>query len=452
MTRKALRWLRNTLRAAASRGAVSRWSERPYDAPPQVLSDLRRSLERILSESILAFWQARALDERNGGYRINHDAQGNWTGEGRDRQFVTQARTLWFFARMLNSPYRAEGHVAAARHGFEFLRDRLWDEEHGGFFWEVDATGSKATKLDKHLYGQAFGLYALSEYAIATADTRAESLARELYGLMEKHAHDSVNGGYREFFRRDWGAAEPASATYMESRADIKQLNTHVHLLEALTRYHDLVREAPVRDRVIELISISSSAVVRKPAMACTDIHAIDWTPSAAHPLVTYGHDLENLWMLIEACESVGLPSAIFRELYEAMFHHSWKFGCDHRHGGFFYQGRVGEYAASRHKVWWVQAESLLCSLYLYRLTRREGYFQCFRDTLDWIVDHQIDWRVGEWHRRVELDGRVSSDKTGDRTGAWKCAYHHGRAVVRSLELIAAEQQRLAVASSDGAR
>jgi mannobiose 2-epimerase len=47
------------------------------------------------------------------------------------------------------------------------MRDALWDREHGGFHWAVNYRGTEATMADRHLYGQAFGLYALSEYALA---------------------------------------------------------------------------------------------------------------------------------------------------------------------------------------------------------------------------------------------------------------------------------------------
>jgi mannobiose 2-epimerase len=350
----------------------------------------------------------------------------------------------------MTSPYRSDSYGSAARHGFEFLRDCLWDDEFGGFFWEVDSTGRTPIKVDKHLYGQAFGLYALAEYAIATQDPHAESMARKLYGLLEQHAHDEVNGGYREFHRRNWDPAEPSSATYMESRADIKQTNTHIHLLEAFTRYHDLVRESAVRDRLIELILIMSHAVVRKRVMGCTDIHATDWTPSVnpAHLRVTYGHDLENIWLLIEACEAARLPNGPLRDFYESMFYNAWRFGFDHRHGGFFFQGPVGEFATARQKTWWVQAEALLCALHMYRLTRKQAYFRCFRETLDWIARYQVDWHVGEWHRRIATDGTPSGGKSGDQPGGWKTPYHNGRAIIRCLELVSDQQTRLSARTS----
>jgi cellobiose epimerase len=445
MIRRSLRWLRRRLFDTTSRRA--RWDALRYDPPPHAWDEAGAVLERILTENILPFWYPRTIDDENGGYRINHDASGQWVGQQRGKHLVSQSRTLWFFARVMNSSYRSQEYGAAARHGFEFLRDRLWDDEFGGFYWEVDATGRAPIQVDKHLYGQAFGLYALAEYAVAMKDSDAESMARKLYGLLEQHAHDTANGGYREFFRRDWRRAEPSSRTYLADRADVKQLNTHLHILEAVTRYYDLVREPEVRNRLIELILISSSAVVRKPVTSCRDIHDEDWTPAgdSKHSPVNYGHDLENIWLLIEACEAVALPNAPLRDLYESLFYNAWRFGFDHRQGGFYYQGPVEEFATARQKNWWVQAESLVCALHMYRLTRKKGYFQCFRESLDWITRYQVDWHRGEWHRRIRVDGAASGNKTGEDTGAWKTPYHNGRAMIRCLELVRNEQTRLSV-------
>ena len=49
------------------------------------------------------------------------------------------------------------------KHGYRFLKEKMWDAKNGGFYWEVDASGNQKLKSRKHLYGQAFGLYALSE-------------------------------------------------------------------------------------------------------------------------------------------------------------------------------------------------------------------------------------------------------------------------------------------------
>jgi len=165
----------------------------------QGLVQIKETLERILTENIIPFWYPQVIDLEDGGYRLNHDLRGKWKGRA-NKRIVTQARTVWFFSRLSKSGYGASEHLEAARHGYEFLIDRMWDKVFGGFYWEVDSSGNTATKPDKHLYGQAFGLYALSEYAMASGDASAIARAKELFNILERYAHDTDNGGYREFF------------------------------------------------------------------------------------------------------------------------------------------------------------------------------------------------------------------------------------------------------------
>ncbi len=82
-------------------------------------------------------------------------------------------------------------------------------QKNGGFYWEVDVTGDKKLQRNKHLYGQAFALYALSEYYLATGKQEALDLAIQLFNVMEAKAHDKMYGGYLEWFNEDWTPAPP---------------------------------------------------------------------------------------------------------------------------------------------------------------------------------------------------------------------------------------------------
>ena len=93
----------------------------------------RGTLASILTENIIPFWYPGAIDRAHGGYRLNHDGQSAWRGDA-DKFLVTQARTLWFFSRLATTEYGGGRYLEAARHGYEFLRDRMWDPDCGGFY------------------------------------------------------------------------------------------------------------------------------------------------------------------------------------------------------------------------------------------------------------------------------------------------------------------------------
>ncbi len=396
-------------------------------------ADAKAQLEKILTENILPFWHPQVIDTEHGGYLLHHDAAGAWRGPA-DKYLVTQARTVWFFSRLCRTRYRSDEFRSAAAGGFRFLRECLWDHAKGGFFWAVSHDGKKVAQGEKHLYGQAFGLYALSEYATVFKDQKARALADRLFSLLETHAHDAKYGGYREAFRRDWSALPAGAVTRLGVPSDVKLMNTHLHLMEAMTTYYKLSESSAARRRLSELLMIQSNAVVRKKLCACTDQHAEDWTPlrGPTRDRVSYGHDIENVWLLQEACDALELPHGPLLDLYHGLFDYSLKHGFDAKQGGFYYFGPFEKPAENRYKDWWVQAECLVSALKMYRLTGQDMYRDCFLKTLNWIATRQVDWKSGDWHARIAPDGSPS----GGKAGAWKSPYHNGRAVLRCLELL----------------
>jgi mannose/cellobiose epimerase-like protein (N-acyl-D-glucosamine 2-epimerase family) len=410
--------------------AATAASDRVY-SPEQT----RVLLEKLLLENILPFWHPGAIDEDHGGYRLNHDPEGQWLGPA-DKALVTQARTVWFFSRLYNSRYGRREHLEAARHGFRFMKSKMWDHEHGGFYWSVKNDGSEPVESQKDLYGQGFGLYALAEYIRASNDQEAVDLAKELFALLEAKAHDEEYGGYLELFPRDWSRDPEEQA---DTRASMgrgqtfgrKLMNTHLHLMEPFITYYEVTGDDLVYERLVELIFVQSNAVLRKDLGACTDRHERDWTPLAEprDRRVSYGHDIENVWLLIEACDVAGIPNGPLTDLYRALFAYSLEFGWDAERGGFYYTGPFRQPADVKGKSWWVQAEGMVSGLFMYRLTGEEKYYTVFERTLQWIADHQADWENGDWHAWVD------GPREG-KSGPWKSPYHNGRAVLECLEIL----------------
>jgi mannobiose 2-epimerase len=387
--------------------------------------------EKTLRENILGFWFPKTIDAKHGGYAINHDAQGNPKGDG-PKGIVTQARQVWLFSRCAREGYGNKKEMLdAARHGYDFLRAKMWDARHGGFYWSVDATGNEKRQPRKHLYGQAFGLYAVSEYARASGRVDALEFATQIFQTLEKHAHDKRFGGYREFFNEDWTPAAPNEPSYMSGGSGVKLMNTHLHLMEAMTAYYLASKSAAARTRLIELVDIESNAVVRKGLVACTDQYELDWTPKLDGKLATvsYGHDLENVWLIVEARQALDLPAAPFIDLFKDLWTYSLKYGFDTEKGGFFYTGPFDAPAADRQKSWWVQAEALVSALEMYRLTGDKKYYDAFEKTWEFLDKHQIDWKNGEWRSIVMPDGSAR----GDKAQIWKAGYHNGRAMIDGI-------------------
>jgi len=154
-------------------------------------------LEKILKDNIASFWLSKSLDRVNGGYTINFGPKGQPKGPG-TKMIVSQARNVWLFSRMARTGNGNKQYLEAADLGYKFLKEKMWDAKNGGFYWEVDATGNQKLKTMKHLYGQAFGLYAISEYYMATRKKEALDFAIRLFELLDAKSHDKTYGGYVE--------------------------------------------------------------------------------------------------------------------------------------------------------------------------------------------------------------------------------------------------------------
>ena len=395
-------------------------------------------LEKILKENIASFWYPKCLDRENGGYIISFGPQGQIL-QGGTKGIVTQSRMVWLFSRMAREGYSRAEYLEAADLGYRFLMERMWDPKNGGFYWEVDGSGDQKLKPMKHLYGQSFALYGISEYYLASKKPEVLQFAVEFFNLLDTKAHDKEYGGYIEFFTPDWKRPRPDTVNYMDgARSNLKLMNTHLHLLEAMTTFYRASRLPLARERLLELIAIESNSAVRKDIGACTDQYERNWTPLLFPQTAraSYGHDLENIWLLINACQAANVPSSIFGDLFRTLFDYSLRYGYDAKDGGFYESGPLGKPADRLNKTWWVEAEVLVSSLYMFRMTGDQKYVRTFEETFKFVDTHQVDWKFGEWFETITPNGKA----IGNKGHIWKAGYHNGRAMMECLSILKGEE------------
>ncbi|GGL56475.1 AGE family epimerase/isomerase [Halocalculus aciditolerans] len=402
-------------------------------------------LRQVLEENVLDFWLPRCLDEEHGGYRLSFDREGAFAGND-DKMIVTQSRMLWFFARLTSSDAVDGDYLEEAELGYDFLTTQMWDDEHGGFYWEVGRDGT-VQKENKHLYGQSFALYGLSEYYRATGDEDARALAVDLFETVDDAAKDHAHGGYDEYFTPDWTQITEGQ-TYLENiepdwspkesgesvlDPSLKLMNTHLHLMEAFTTFYEVTGHETARERLHELLDLLTNTVVRKRLTACTDKYEPDWTPKLDDEdfrVVSYGHDLENVWLTMEAADALGVSKHVFADLYERLFDFSLENGYDDEHGGFYFFGPLDGPASFRVKAWWVQAECMTSALRMHEFTGDDRYRDAFEETWGFIREYHVDEEYGEWHSGVT----EALEPVGRKGAMYKGAYHNGRALLECIE------------------
>ena len=185
---------------------------------------------RLLESSVIDFYLPHCIDQEHGGYLEVIDGNGKFVGS---EKFLTlQARQLWFFSTLAVADIRPTESLEAAKRGYEFLTKYFLDPAHGGYFTKTTREGIP-TDRRKHVYPNAFVIYALVEYHRANGEKEPLELAMQLFQTLEEHCYDREHGGYQEFFHDDWQLVTDTNQSGYVGAIGTKTYNTHLHVLTA---------------------------------------------------------------------------------------------------------------------------------------------------------------------------------------------------------------------------
>ena len=394
------------------------------------LASLRDDLKEELVSRILPYWMQRTVDVQNGGF-VGLIYEDGVVSRDASKGSILNARILWTFS----AAYAAlGGHdlLATARRAADYFAAHFIDATHGGVFWSVNSSGDPDDDR-KHVYAQSFAIYALAEYHRATGDAASLARAIAIFELVEKNAYDHEFGGYEEAFNRAWFVLDDARLGPDDVDAP-KSMNTHLHLLEAYTA---LLRVWPtdlLRKRLVALVNIFTNVVVGNGAEHAQQFFESDWTP--VERIVSYGHDIETSWLVLDAADALGDPALRERakELSLRLAVSALDVGFDVEHGGLF-NGTDARGMLDTDKEWWPQAEAIVGFVNAFMETGDDEYLDAANATWAFVQRHVSDAEGGEWHRRVSRAGEVRLGH--EKVGPWKCPYHNARACLEVMKRVA---------------
>jgi mannobiose 2-epimerase len=341
-----------------------------------------------------------------------------------------------------HSPTHRDEYSQYARQGVEYLDRVMRDKEQGGFHFILDREGHVSTRLgdEKHVYGTAFALYAASKARAVIGDETSLKVARDAFEWLETHAHDAQHGGYHESLTRagkpitDWEGAPPGQRVdRLGIYHGFKTMNSHIHLLEALSAFYAVEKTDRVRQRLAETLGVVRDKIAVEPG-ALNLYLTRDWRATPAHD--SFGHDVETAYLLVEASESLGLhDDAETWKAARRLVDHALEWGWDDEHGGFYDKGEVfAGQAFDKTKVWWTQAEGLNALLLLHKKFSAETdrYARAFLKQWAFIEKHLIDPVHGGWFYETTREGKLIGD--GQKASQWKANYHTSRALMNAAK------------------
>jgi mannobiose 2-epimerase len=392
-----------------------------------MIEQFRAEVLDNLRNNILNYWIDKMQDPRGGFYgrRDGNDCLITDAPKGA----ILNARILWTFSAAYRV-LRDEQYLAMATRAKREIIDRFYDAEFGGIYWSLDADGNPLD-TKKQFYAIGFAIYGLSEYARATGDKEALDYAIRLFHDIENHSRDRVRGGYFEAQTRDWQPIADMRLSDKDANAS-KTMNTHLHIIEPYTNLLRVWRDDELVEATTSLLNIFLDTIETPGQRGHLGLFFNDdW--QRQDRIISYGHDIEASWLLLETAQVLADEQLLNKALA-----HTERIACAALEGrcvdGSMVYERHESGAYDNDKHWWVQAETVIGQLYLYRFHGQTAMLEQSYKTWHYILDNLVDREGGEWHwsRKAGEINRVD-----DKAGFWKCPYHNSRMCLEVYERLA---------------
>lgn len=409
------------------------------------IQSLRSEIKEYTEGALLPFWIQRTMDQKQGGFITHFDEFGNDSGDD-EKSLIAMTRSVFTYSQAYRHGFGGEVMKEMAAHGVRFLLDKMWDAEHGGFYWMVNRAGEPTNK-QKIGYGHSFAIYSLSEYTLATGDPVGLEYAEKVFDLLQKYAVDTHYGGYWEFFGEDWSLMGPGSPG-----GDRKTLDVHMHLMEAFTTLYEASGKDIHRRKLQESIDILIHKIMDPKTGTGIPQFWADWSvaPQIKFDIVwgwdrfqdggqkasavdntSYGHNSEFGWLLLHALKVGKIDMAPYLDNIKKAFYHSMENGIDWEHGGVYVEGSHSGGPTDLEKEFWQQAEMLIGMLDAYLLTKDKQFLKAYEQVHRFVFDKMINRNTGEWWPLMTREGEPIWRHMAHN---WKINYHNVRSMILSYE------------------
>ncbi len=383
------------------------------------IAHFRRQIESEWRDHIAPFWLQHAPDDEHGGFRgwMTNDLE---IDERADKGVILNTRILWTFAHAYRR-YQDADYRRMAERAYAYLIEHFIDREEGGVFWTVDYLGRPAD-TKKRPYAQAFALYSLTEYYLATGEQAARNQAFGIFDRLETFCRDQANDGYIETFERDWQLADDQRLSEVD-RDEKKSMNTHLHVLEAYATLLKASADEQVAERLRAVVDIFLARIIHPHRFHLQMFFDEQWASKSL--IRSFGHDIEASWLLCEAAEALDDADLLARVRAVAlrMAQSVYDNGLD-LDGSLLYEADPRA-IIDAEKHWWPQAEAVVGFINAYELGGGEHFLTAARRAWEFIDRYMIDKQNGEWFWKTSREGVPSLDMP--KLSQWKCPYHNGR-------------------------
>lgn len=355
-------------------------------------------------DRLLAFGRAAALP--TGGF-ARQDDEGRPTDGPLELWIACRMTHVYALGHLLGRP----GSAVLVDHGLAAITGLFADDEHGGWFAEVERDGTPVEST-KAAYPHAFVVLAASS-ATAAGRPGARELLDAALAVQERHFWDDEAGLAVEEWDRAFTTLDP-----------YRGVNANMHTVEAYLAAADVTGERVWLDRAARIVERVVHGFARANQWRIPEHFDTAWNPdleynadTPAHPFrpygATIGHWFEWARLTLHtraALEQHGLaaPSWMLEDavaLFDAGVAEGWSVDGT---PGFVYTVDWSGTPVVRERMHWVAAEAIAAAAALHAATGEPRYDDWYTIWWEYVGAYVIDREGGSWWHELGPDNTVS--------------------------------------------
>ena len=364
-----------------------------------------------LRNDIMPFWLEHGLDRKNGGV---------FTCLDRDGTLMDTTKSVWFQGRFGFVAAYAYNHIEknprwleASRSCIDFIERHCFDTDRHMFF-TVTEEGAGLQKR-RYVFSECFAMIAMAEYSLASGDRSYADKALDLFKWTRQML---ATPGFLPPKTTQTGYSHSITMMFLNVIGVLKQviddpeldrqLHTSLNLIEnklLKPEYRTIMESVDEEGRIIDTI---------------------------AGRVINPGHCIETSWFLMESAKFFEDPEHV-RRLGLQVLDWDFEWGWDKEYGGIINFRDCRNFPPQDYsqdmKFWWPQCETIIASLYAYKITGDDKYLEMHKAAHEWAFSHFADAQYGEWYGYLHRDGSVAQPAKGN---IFKGPFHVPRMMIKA--------------------
>ena len=384
------------------------------DEQRNYLRECRDRYRGDLCGDIMPFWLKYGLDRKNGGVYTCLDRNGT---------LMDSTKSVWFQGRFgftaayaYNNIEKNPEWLAASKSCIDFIENHCIDTD-GHMFFTVTAEGQGVQKR-RYVFSECFAIMAMAEYSLATGD---HSYAEKALKMFRWTREMLARPGFLPAKTSEKGYSHSITMMFFNVVAILKKVIDDPEMDTQLKDSLKLIEEKLLKPEYRTVMeSVDEDGNVRD---------------TIAGRVINPGHCIETSWFLMDTAGMFEDPDHV-KELALKIFDWDFEWGWDKEYGGVINFRDCRNFPPQDYsqdmKFWWPQCETIIASLYAYKLTGDEKYLEIHKAVHDWAFAHFADKEYGEWYGYLHRDGTVAQPAKGN---IFKGPFHVPRMMVKAALL-----------------